>query len=109
MRISIAEAEGQLTELVKLANQGEEVVLTQDGRPSVRLEPVENPVNQASETETLIAELRKPISLASQRKPLTPAEKARRIDEIRKAAPPWDGTEAAHNHNFLYDEHGLPK
>jgi prevent-host-death family protein len=37
MRISIAEAEGQLSELVKLAQAGEVVVLTQDGKPLLEL------------------------------------------------------------------------
>jgi prevent-host-death family protein len=44
MRISIAEAEGQLTELVRLANQGEEIVLTDNGDPVVRLRADEEAV-----------------------------------------------------------------
>lgn len=86
MRISITEAEGQLTELVRLANQGEEVVLTQDGLPAVRLEPV--------------------------RKPLPPEERSRFLDRLReevrkKNLPP--GPDAAHSQDFLYDDYGLPK
>jgi prevent-host-death family protein len=86
MRISIAEAEGQLTELVRLANQGEEVVLTQDGKAAVRLEPV--------------------------KKVLSPAEKSQIIDriqeQVRKKNLP-DDPDAAHSQDFLYDEFGLPK
>jgi prevent-host-death family protein len=86
MRISIAEAEGQLTELVRLASQGEEVVLTQDGNAAVRLEPV--------------------------KKILSPAEKSQIIDriqeQVRKKNLPT-GPDAAHSQDFLYDEFGLPK
>ncbi|WJR65522.1 type II toxin-antitoxin system prevent-host-death family antitoxin [Neorhizobium sp. CSC1952] len=86
MRISIAEAEGQLTELVRLANQGEEVVLTQDGLASVRLEPVKKPISRE--------------------------EKARLLDRLqeevrKKNLPP--GPDAARSQDFLYDEYGLPK
>ncbi len=86
MRISIAEAEGQLTELVRLANQGEEVVLTENGRPAVRFEPI--------------------------RKSLTGEEKSKLIDRLqeevrKKNLPP--GPDAAHSQDFLYDEYGLPK
>jgi len=41
MRISLAEAETQLGELVRRAEAGDEIVLTRDGKPSVRLVPVE--------------------------------------------------------------------
>jgi len=86
MRISIAEAEGQLTELVRLANQGEEIVLTQDGFPSARIEPL--------------------------KKPMSREEKARLFDRLqeevaRKNLPP--GPSAARSQDFLYDEYGLPK
>jgi prevent-host-death family protein len=86
MRISIAEAEGQLTELVRLASQGEEVVLTQDGNAAARLEPV--------------------------KKILSPAEKSQIIDriqeQVRKKNLPA-GPDAAHSQDFLYDEFGHPK
>ncbi|AXV16227.1 type II toxin-antitoxin system prevent-host-death family antitoxin [Neorhizobium sp. SOG26] len=87
MRISIAEAEGQLTELVKLATQGEEVVLTQDGGASVRLEPIS-------------------------RSPLPTEERLKLFEKIRQSAkddPPDFGTDAARSQDFLYDEFGLPK
>ncbi|MGO4437010.1 type II toxin-antitoxin system Phd/YefM family antitoxin [Rhizobium sp. RAF56] len=86
MRISIADAKSQLTELVRLAKQGEEIVLTENGSPSVRLEPVG--------------------------KSLSPEEKSKLIDEIqeqvrRKNLPA--GPDAARSQDFLYDEFGLPK
>ncbi|WFR94615.1 type II toxin-antitoxin system Phd/YefM family antitoxin [Rhizobium tumorigenes] len=88
MRISIAEAEGQLTELVRLATQGEEVVLTQAGGPAVKLE--------------LVPEARVSI---------TPEEKSELIARLqaevrRKNLPP--GPDAARSQDFLYDEYGLP-
>ena len=89
MRISIAEAEGQLTELVRLVSEGEEVLLTQVDGPAVRLELV--PEMQPS---------------------MTPEEKsafiARLQAEIRSKNLPA-GPEAARSQDFLYDEFGLPK
>ncbi|MYK59732.1 MAG: type II toxin-antitoxin system prevent-host-death family antitoxin, partial [Rhodospirillaceae bacterium] len=41
MQISVTQAKGQLTELVRRAEAGEEVVLTRHGRATVRLAPVE--------------------------------------------------------------------
>ena len=40
MRVSLADAADQLDDLVRRAEAGEEVILTQDGRAIVRLEPV---------------------------------------------------------------------
>ena len=40
MKTSVSQAKGQLTELVKLAEAGEEVVLTRFGRDVVRLVPL---------------------------------------------------------------------
>jgi prevent-host-death family protein len=86
MRISIAEAEGQLTELVRLANQGEEIVLTDNGDPAVRFVPMRKPLS-SEEKSVLINRLR---------------------EEVRqKNLPP--GPDAAHSQDFLYDEFGLPK
>ena len=108
MRISIAEAEGQLTELVKLATQGEEVVLTQDGGASVRLEPVGHGAHSPPDMTSAIEQLRKPITLANARQ-LSLEERRAAFDRIREMAPPWDGTDAARSQDFLYDEDGLPK
>ena len=87
MRISIAEAEGQLTELVKLAQSGVEVVLLQDGQPSMQLVPIA-------------------------RSPLPAEERLKLFERIRQSAkddPPEFGTDAARSQDFLYDEFGLPK
>ena len=97
MRISIADAEGQLTDLVRLASQGEEIVLTIDGRETVRLEPlglaargvyrnpkfIEDPVERDKFVKILQEEVK------------------------RKNLPP--GPDAARSQDFLYDdETGLP-
>ena len=83
MRISVVEAEGQLAELVRRAKAGDDVVLTTEGEPAVRLVPItEKP--KASE-----AELKAFLD--------------------RMAAKPRPATEeAARSQDFLYDEDGLP-
>ena len=40
MQVSVSDAKGQLTELVRRAESGEEVVLTRHGKAAVRLVPV---------------------------------------------------------------------
>jgi antitoxin (DNA-binding transcriptional repressor) of toxin-antitoxin stability system len=40
MRISVAEAEGQLPKLVKLAQTGVDVILTEDGKVDLQLVPI---------------------------------------------------------------------
>ena len=45
MRISVTDAKAQLTELVRRAEHGDEVVLTGHGHPTVRLVPVKQPRN----------------------------------------------------------------
>ena len=87
MRISVTEAKGQLTELVRRAERGEEVVLTRHGQATVMLTPV----------------VKKPTS----------EEKAAALDRIWKSAAKNKkarrGPSAARSQDFLYDENGLPK
>ncbi|MBW9086733.1 type II toxin-antitoxin system prevent-host-death family antitoxin [Rhizobium wenxiniae] len=112
MRISIAEAEGKLAELVKLAEQGEEVLLTQTGSPPIRLEIVRPVVEGPGESYDAAAELAEILPLSSKRAPLSPEEKRKLFDEIRRLAPEKaavPGPDAAHSQDFLYDEFGLPK
>jgi prevent-host-death family protein len=40
MHVSVSEAKGQLTDLVRRAEAGEEIVLTRHGHAAVRLVPV---------------------------------------------------------------------
>jgi prevent-host-death family protein len=86
MRTSVSQAKGQLTELVKLAEAGEEVVLTRFGRDVVRLVPFK----------------------------ATPAPAERRAAMERARAygrtHARQGPSAARSQDFLYDdETGLPK
>lgn len=87
MRISVTDAKGQLTELVRRAEAGEEVVLTRHDQAAVKLVPLKA-------------------------KP-TAAEKAAALDRIWKAAAKNKkarrGPSAARSQDFLYDKHGLPK
>jgi len=85
MRISVTEAKAQLTELVRLAEAGDEVILTRHGHATVRLVPVKEKTDSKSR-RSLLEELR---------------ESAR-----SKAAP---GPNAARSQDFLYNDHGLPE
>jgi prevent-host-death family protein len=85
MEISVTDAKGQLTELVRRAEAGEEVVLTRHGHPAVRLAPiVPNPDRSAR---------RKIMEAARQ----------------SGAAKAVEGPSAARSQDFLYDDDGLPK
>ncbi len=85
MRTAVSQAKGQLTELVRLAEAGEDVVLTRFGRAVVRLVPVST------------------RAAADERRALMEAV---RTAGRRKARP---GPSAARSQDFLYDESGLPK
>jgi prevent-host-death family protein len=84
-RIPVSEAKGRLTDLVRRAEAGEEVILTRHGRPAVRLVPVRAVADRAERRRLL--------------------EAARR-EGSRKAV---DGAGAAASQDFLYDEEGLPR
>ena len=84
MQISVTDAKAQLTELVRRAEAGEEVVLTRHGKAAVRLVLVET-------------------------KP-TPAEKLALFERIRAmAGEASPGPDAARSQDFLYGDDGLPK
>jgi prevent-host-death family protein len=84
MKISVSDAKGQLTELVRRAEAGDEVILTRRGQAAVQLVPVA----------------------------AVPSGKARRalLEKVRAAgasrAKP--GPDAARSQDFLYGEDGLP-
>ncbi len=87
MIVSVAEAETQLADLVRRAQEGEEITLSEGDRRAVRLVPLE-PVKRRRD----------------------PAELRRIMEEIaesgaRHALP---GPSAARSQDFLYDEDGLP-
>ena len=86
MRISVSEAKAQLTELLRRAEAGDEVIITRHGRPSVRLIPADEVQTEKKDLRAVIAEIQ-----ASARAKITP------------------GPSAARSQDFLYDENGLPK
>lgn len=85
MRVSVSEAKGQLTELVRRAEAGDEVILTRHGSPAVRLVPIR----------------------------ALPTREARRtlLEAVRAsgAAKAVAGPSAARSQDFLYGDDGLPK
>jgi prevent-host-death family protein len=87
MHISVTDAKAQLTDLVRQAEAGEEIILTRHGHAAVRLVPV------------------------NVRKVLTPEERGKIIEAIRQSArnKATPGPDAAHSADFLYGEDGLPK
>jgi len=85
MRVSVSAAKGQLTELVRRAEAGDEGVLTRHGHATVRLVPIR----------------------------AMPDRKSRRtlLDEVRASAAmkAAAGPSAARSQDFLYDDEGLPE
>ena len=84
MRIAVTNAKGQLTELIRRAEAGEEVVLTRHGQAVVRVVPVEVPVAPEARRKLL---------------------EAARASGADKARP---GESAARSQDFLYGSDGLP-
>lgn len=89
MRMSVTEAKAQLTDLVRRARAGEEVILTRHGDAAVRLVPVEAPVDMERR--------RKVLAKYAQTGATQTGE--------TQAAP---GPSAARSQDFLYDDDGLP-
>jgi len=85
MRVSVSEAKAQLTDLVRRAEAGDEVVLTRHGQPAVRLVPIKAAPDRASR--------------------LAAMEAARKAGSA-KAKP---SSSAARSQDFLYDDDGLPR
>jgi prevent-host-death family protein len=85
MRIAVTDAKTQLTELVRLAEAGEEVILTRHGKATVRLVPI----NSVPDRKTRRAVL----------------EAARKTGAAHASA----GPSAARSQDFLYDADGLPE
>jgi len=84
MRVAVSNAKGQLTELIRRAEAGEEVVLTRRGQPVARL-----------------------VSVAAS---VAPAARKKLLDAIRVsgAAKARSGENAARSQDFLYRADGLP-
>lgn len=84
MRVSVTEAKGLLTELVRRAEAGDEIVLTRHGHAAVRLVPVKAATDRKS------------------RRALLDAMRA------SGAAKATAGPCAARSQDFLYGDDGLP-
>ena len=84
MKVSLTEAKAQLTELVRMAEAGDEVILTRHGQPVVSLTPIKTLPDKATRREIL--------------------------DKLQRAgAKALPGECGARSQDFLYDEYGLPK
>ena len=82
MQVSVSDAKGKLTELVRRAEAGDEVVLTRHGQPSVRLVPVATKPSRE--------------------------EKRALLEALRGSGKSGLMPDAAHSADFLYDDWGLP-
>ena len=85
MKVSVSDAKAQLTELVRRAEAGDDVILTRHGQPAVRLVPV-------------VAQ------------PCTAARRAL-LQSVRRSAATRakPGASAARSQDFLYGDDGLPE
>jgi prevent-host-death family protein len=85
MRVAVSSAKGQLTELIRRAEAGEEIVLTRHGQAVVRLVPI--------------------------RPALARAERRKLLEAVRAAgaAKACGGESAARSQDFLYGADGLPQ
>jgi prevent-host-death family protein len=84
MRVSVTDAKGQLTELVRRAEAGDEVILTRHGHAAVRLVPVRAVPDRTSRRALL--------------------EAVRASGTAQASA----GPSAARSQDFLYGDDGLP-
>jgi len=85
VQISVTDAKGRLTDLVRRAEAGDEVILTRHGQAAVRLVPI------------------KALPDLSARRKLLEAVKA------SGKARAKSGLDAARSQDFLYGEDGLPE
>ena len=85
MHVSVTAAKGKLTELVRRAEAGDEVILTRHGHPSVRLVPIRT-ISDRKTRRTLLEAIRASAGL--------------------RATP---GPCAARSQDFLYGDDGLPE
>jgi prevent-host-death family protein len=86
MKVSVSDAKGQLTELVRRAEAGDEVILTRHGQPTVRLVAIKKELRGIKARREFL----EAISAAG----------------AAKASP---GPSAARSQDFLYDDDGLPR
>jgi len=85
MQVSVTDAKGQLTDLVRRAEAGDEIILTRHGQPAVKLVAINTLPDKAT------------------RRKIMEAVRRAGVDRAVQGAP------AARSQDFLYDEDGLPK
>jgi prevent-host-death family protein len=85
MRVSVTEAKGQLTELVRRAEAGDEVILTRHNHAAVRLVAIKTPTDRKSRRMLL--------------------EAVRATARVKAIIGPG----AARSQDFLYGDDGLPE
>lgn len=86
MEVSVSDAKAQLTDLVRRAEAGEEIVLTRHGQATARIVPMTQPKPSREERARLLAEI-----VASAHAKLRPGPSGKELQDA------------------LYDEFGLPK
>ncbi|MBV8746394.1 MAG: type II toxin-antitoxin system prevent-host-death family antitoxin [Xanthobacteraceae bacterium] len=86
MRIPLTKAEGRLAELIRRAEEGEEVILTREGQAVARLTAVQ--------VRTIV----------------DPPARQALLEAVRRsgAAKATPGSSAARSQDFLYDADGMP-
>lgn len=82
MHIPVSEAKAKLTDLVRRAKAGDEIILTKHGQPEAQIVPI----------------ARKP-----QRE-----QKRALLEALRGSGKGEFGPDAARSQDFLYDDYGLP-
>lgn len=87
MRVSVSDAKGQLTDLVRRAEAGDEIILTRHGHAAARLVAFKEKTRLDSKARRQLMEK---VSAAG-------------------AAKASAGPSGARSQDFLYDEAGLPK
>lgn len=85
MKVSVTDAKGQLTKLVRRAESGDEIILTRHGHAAVRLVPIKAALDGRSRRALL--------------------EAARNSGSAKAMA----GSNAARSQDFLYGDDGLPR
>jgi prevent-host-death family protein len=86
MQVPISEAKARLTDLVRRAEAGEDIVLMRHGRPAARIVPIHPAVSRATRLAAIV--------------------RARSSAAAKLAA---GGASAARSQDFLYDDEGLPR
>jgi len=89
MHIPVSDAKSRLTDLVRRAEAGDEVILTRHGHPAVRLTPINAKPSPAEVRARRLAAIDRAIADA-------------------RARGPDGGPSAARSQDYLYGDDGLP-